>query len=273
MGSIHNILGELKLSSLKTLRAILPKARRKYVTALSTAAAKRDSIEKFLPHDFSWASLYELEFKEMLLLNLSVLGMLEMLIQAYHAGLDLNQYLMDFTIHEAEDKDEGKDWAGGHGGIYTEDDLLGTTHAFQNSWRCMSIYGHFLNDLVKQVRGGGKEAEDAFFNAVRIDRTILNCPTFAARLARAEYFREKDFMQRLHRAIKEKPHDALLVHQDLRTMLYVFQDLKILDDLSLNETDLLFIKELKLYQDAGKDPARSLMRFIQRWKEQKSPAT
>jgi hypothetical protein len=199
--------------------------------------------------------------------------MLDMLVQAYQSGLDLHQYLLDFIIRESENEAVEIEWAGGHGGIYTEADLLGTTHAFQNSWRSMSIYGHFLNDIVKKVRNGEDEDDDAFFNALRIDRTILTCPTFAARLARAEYFGEKDFMRRLHRAVKEKPHDALLVHQDLRSMLQVFEDIQILDDLSLNETDLLFIQELKLYQDAGKDPARSLMRFIQRWKEQKSPAT
>lgn len=273
MRNLQELLDRFSFARLKKLRTLLPKARNKYDDVLALAASKREKIEPLLPPDFSWASLYELEFKEMLILNLSVLGMLEMLTRAYRAGLDLNQYLMDLTIHEAENIDSEDTRAGGHGGIYTEADLIKTTHAYQNSWRCMSIYGHFLNDLVKQVRDGGKYADEAFFKAITIDRTILTCPTFAARLARAEYFGEKDFLRHLRKAFKGKPHDALLVHQDLRSWMHVFSDMNILDKLSVNEADFLFIQELKLYQDAGEDPARSLMRFIQRWKEQKSLAT
>jgi hypothetical protein len=273
MRNLQKLLDRFSLARLKKLRAIFPKARKQYSEVLSLAAAERDRLEKLLPPDFSWAPLYELETNELILLNLEVLGLLDTLLQAYQSGLDFHQYLLDFIIRESETEAEETKWAGGHGGIYTEADLLGTNHAFQNSWRCMSIYGHFLNDIVKKVRNGEDKDDDDFFKAIKIDRTILTCPTFAARLARAEYFDEKDFMLRLHSSIKVKPHAALLAHQDLRSMLQVFQDLNIFDDLSQMETDLLFIEELKLYQDAGKDPARSLMRFIQRWKEQKASAT
>jgi hypothetical protein len=137
----------------------------------------------------------------------------------------------------------------------------------------MSIYGHYLNDLVKQVRDGKDPLNNAFFYAVSIDRTVLSCPTFAARLSRAEFFGEKQFMLRLRKSVKGKPHDALLQHRDLRFVLQLFHEMKTLASFSLDEADLLFITELKLYQDAGQDPTRSLMRFIQRWKAEKSTAT
>ena len=273
MRNVQQILARFSLAQLKKLSALLPISRNKYNDALTLAALNRDKIEKLLPPDFSWAELYELETKQMFILYLCVLGLLDRLIQAYHAGLDINQYLLDESIRASENEETEDDWTGGHGGAYTEADFLGTAHAAQNSMRCQGIYGHYLNDLVKLVREGGKGADDAFFNAVSIDRTVLTCPTFAARLARAEYFREKIFMLRLRKAVKGKPHDSLLTHQDLRNMMQLFLEMKTPTTLTLDEADYLLIKELKLYQDAGQDPARSLMRFIQRWKAEKSPAT
>ena len=273
MHNVNNLLGRLGLARLKKLSQILPKSRRTYQDAQDLAASKRKVIEKLLPSDFSWSWLYELELKQMLILNLAVMGLLDKVIQAYRAGLDMNQYFLEAATDDFEDDNDEEEWTGGHGGVYTESDLLSTTHAVQNAMRCLGIYGHYLNDLVDEVRKGGKNADDAFFKAISIDRTVLTCTPFASRHAKAEYFREKHFLLRLRKAIKGKPHDALLVHQDLRSILQLFYEMKILSELTLDEADYLFIKELKLYQDGGKDPAHSLMRFIQRWKADKESAT
>ena len=273
MSSFQHILHGLKLSSLKKFTALLSKSRIHYADALAQASANRDKFEKFLPADFSWAYLYELEVKEMFFLNLAAFGFLDKLFQAQRNGFNLNQYLMDESIREAESEDDDIEWSGGHGGIFSKGDVLAISHASQNSWRCLGIYGHYLNDLVKQVRDGNDGQDNAFFHAVSIDRTALSCPTFSARHARAEYFGEKKFMLRLRKAVKGKPHDALLLHQDLRSILQLFHEMNMLSQLTLTDVDMLFIKELKIYQDAGNDPARSLMRFIQRWKAEKPSAT
>lgn len=273
MRKLHHLLGGLKLARLKKFTALLPKTRTGWGKALAYASAHRDKVEKLLPPEFSWSLLYELEVKEMFILNLAALGFLDKMMQAYHAGLDLNQFMMDESIREAENKNEEVEWSGGHGGLFSKADVIAISYASQASWNCLSIYGNYLNDLVKQVREGKDELNNAFFYAISIDRTVLCCPTFAARLSRAEFFGEKQFMFRLRKAVKGKPHVALLQHQDLRSVLQLFHEMKTLSSFALDDADLLFIKELKLYQDAGKDPARSLMRFIQRWKAEKSPAT
>jgi len=273
MRSLHHVLGRIRLSTFKKFTALLPNTRKKYGEVLALASTNREKIEKLLPDDFSWAMLYELQAKELFILSLAALGFLDKLSQAARAGLDINQFLMEAAIREEENENGEFEWSGGHGGLFTEADTIATTHATQNSWRCLSIYGQYLNDLVKLVREGNDGADDAYFKAVNIDRTVLTCPTFAARLARAEYFGEKKFIFRLRKAVKGKPHDSLLLHQDLRTVLQFFHEINTISLFTLDEADLLFIKELKVYQDAGKDPARSLMRFIQRWKAEKSPAT
>jgi hypothetical protein len=272
MRNIQSLLERLGLARLKRFRNLLPDARKKYKDTRKLIIEKRQEFEKDLPADFTWSYLYELEYKQLMLLSLTCFGLLDKFIKAYQDGLDLNVYMMDEIALESEG-DEDIAWTGGHEGKYSKADLMGVHYANECTWRCLGIYGEFLNDLVKKVRNGRDENDDAFFNAVRIDRTVLTCPTFAARFARAQYFGEKKFMLRLLAAIKEKPHDALLVHQDMRNMLRVFEDLNALDSMSMKEADWLFVQELKTYQNAGSDPARSLMRFIQRWKEGQTAAT
>jgi hypothetical protein len=273
MRKLQHLLGRLNLSRLKKFTALIPKTRDQWTDTLAYASAHRNKLEKLLPPDFSWAYLYELEVKEMLILNLASLGLLDKLMQAHRDGLDLNQYLMDETIRESETENDESDWSGGHGGVFSKADVIAISYATQASSNCVSIYGHYLNELVKQVRDGTDLLGNAFFYAISIDRTVLSCPTFAARLSRAEFFGERKFLFRLRKAVKGKPHDALLQHRDLRLVLQLFHEMKILAAFTLEDADLLFIKELKLYQDNGSDPAHSLMRFIQRWKADKQSTT
>ncbi|RFC33297.1 MAG: hypothetical protein DID92_2727744758 [Candidatus Nitrotoga sp. SPKER] len=273
MSNLQNVLGELKLATIKKFVSLLPKSRKNYGKAIALVKEKRDKIETRLPADFSWSELYELEAKQMFILTLASLGYLEGMVQAARAGLNLNQFLIDEATRSSEDENEEVEWSGGHKGLFCEADIYSITHAAQISARCLGIYGFYLNELVAQVRKGGKDADNAYFKAVMIDRTVLTCPTFAARLARAEFFSEKNFILRLRKAFKGKPHDSLLIHQDLRTLLQFFHEINTINSLTLNEADLLLIQELKIYQDKGDDPARSLMRFIQRWKAAKHTAT
>lgn len=269
MRNLQLLLGGLKLARFKKFTSLIPGARTEWNKALAYITANRAKAESLLPPDFAWALLYELEVKQMFILSLASLGLLNKLEQAYRDGHNLNQYLMEETILEAEGNGEEVEWTGGHGGLFTQADVFAVTYASQASWNCMSIYGHYLNDLVKQVRDGKDTLDNAFFYAVSIDRTVLCCPTFAARLSRAEFFGEKRFMLRLTRATKGKPHVALLQHQNLRAVLQLLHEMQTLSSFTLDDADWLFIKELKLYQDTGDDPARSLTRFIQRWKAEK----
>jgi hypothetical protein len=272
MRSLQRLLSRFGLARLKKFTGSFPDARRKYKDTRKLIIQNRDEFEKDLPVDFAWSYLYELEYKQLVLLSLACFGLLEKFIKAHEKGLDLNVFMMDEITRLFDSSDEDIEWSGGHEGKYTKSDLYAIHRANECTWRCLGIYGDYLNDLVKKVRNGEDEDDEAFFNAIRIDRTVLTSPTFSARLARAEFFGEKRFLQRLHKAIKEKPHDKLLEYQDMRNMLRVIQDLNMINGLSMKEADYLFIRELKLYQNtAGAD--RSLMRFIQRWKAQQSSTT
>lgn len=273
MRKLDNLLGGFKLARLKKFASLLPQSRDRWKKALQHASQHQSKIEKLLPPDFAWSPLYELEAKLLFILNLAALGVLDKVLQAHQDGHDINQFLMDESIREAANQNEEVEWSGGFGGLFTEVDVFAISYATQASRRCLEIYGHYLNELVQHVREGKDIEDNAFFHAVSIDRTVLSCPTFAARLSRAEFFGDKRFMFRLRKAVKGKPHDALLQHLDLKALLQLFHEMRALSNFGLDDADQLFIHELKVYQTTGKDPARSLMRFIQRWTAEKTATT
>lgn len=270
MNTNNNMHGSFSLSTLKNRRSILPKLRKIPDATSKLAQAKREKVEKLLSADFTWSEFYDLSVRELNILGLAVMGLLDPLSQAAREGLNLNEFIVGEAIRSMNSDEDDEDYTGGHNGQFNMEDVIAVHFANMGMLLGVFYYGYYLNDLVAMARGGN---DDAFFQAVRVDQTVLTCPSFAARLARARIFGDKKFMLRLHRATKSKPHEALLMNQDLRFMLLVMHEAKALTDLMLSEADVLFIRELKLYSDNGKDPARSLMRFIQRWKAERQAAT
>lgn len=271
MNSPPKMYGDFSLSTLKKLRALLPKLRKLSEENRKLAQSKREKIEKLLPPDFTWAELYELSPQEMNIVSMTVIGLLEPLAQAAREGMNLNEFLVNEAIRSSLETDGENDgnYDGGHGGLFKIHDLFAVNQANLGMMLGLFYYGYYTNDLVAMAKNGN---DDAFFKAVRIDQTVLFCSSFAARLSRARMFGDKHFLLRLHRATKSKPHEALLMNQDLRFMLQLMHEAKVLPNLTLSETDLLFIHELKLYSNKGADPARSLMRFIQRWRQDREQA-
>ncbi len=270
MDNTQKTYGGFSLSTLKKLRSILTKLRKVPDETRRLVQSKPEKVDKLLPADFSWAEYYELDVKEFNIVRLAVMGLLEPLAQAAKEGMNLNQFMVEEAIRSMESEEDEEDYTGGHSGLFTMEDVFAVHYANMGMLLGVFYYGHYMNDLVAMAKSGN---DDAFFRAVRVDQTVLACPSFAARLTRAHMFGDKYFKLRLRHAMKAKPHEALLMHQDLRFMLQIMHELNALPELTLSEADLLFIHELKLYSDNGADPARSLMRFIQRWKAEKQSAT
>jgi len=56
-------------------------------------------------------------------------------------------------------------------------------------------------------------------------------------------------------------------HADLRVVLSATHESGQLQNMPMTKADELFIKQLAVYSDSGEDPARSLQRFIDRFKK------
>ena len=103
-----------------------------------------------------------------------------------------------------------------------------------------------MSCLVAEVRESGPTADRALFDAVRLDRTIMACPTVAARISKAELQNETKFFQHLRNALKGPSRKHWDSYRDLRFSFAILREMNF-DSLSDDQLEQLFMDTLKLY--------------------------
>lgn len=116
--------------------------------------------------------------------------------------------------------------------------------AVQYSLLCVLYHGCFLNELIERVRNGDNKA---LTNAIKIDASIIGCPTIVQKISKATRLQDVKFFAKLKSAIngnKEK-----LKQVNFQKMRLVFEVLYEAGALRLTDKQLyqLFVEELKLY--------------------------
>ena len=168
------------------------------------------------------------------------LDKVEFLKEASNAA-DPTQHFMDqFDIDG-----DFEHWSGGWNGIFKKQDLIGLVFALQKTILSIMIYQKTMQTLVEEVRRGN---DDSLFDAVRLDRSIVACPTFAARIAKAEFTSDKHFFIRLRNAFKGPTQKHWQSYQDLRFALFTLRDLGF-DSLTDDQLVDLLVMQLKVYPD------------------------
>ncbi len=99
------------------------------------------------------------------------------------------------------EKEELIEWNGGTGGRFTKADVIAMLTVMQRDVLSIMVYKKSLCALIEEVRDGGEGSDAALMNAVRIDRTVVTCPSVAARISQAEAMGETGFFLRLRSAL------------------------------------------------------------------------
>ncbi|WP_018508797.1 hypothetical protein [Thiobacillus thioparus] len=137
---------------------------------------------------------------------------------------------------------------------------LGLALSMYNSLRCVLYHGCFLNELIERVRA---DNDKALFDAIRVDPTVIGCPSVSNRISKAALLRDDDFFDKLKAAINgtlAKRDQANF--QKMRLVLEILHEAGAtrLSDAQLHE---LFVEELKLYSGhaEGGGSAKALRKF------------
>ena len=69
-------------------------------------------------------------------------------------------------------------------------------YSVQYSLFCILYYGCFLNELIARARAGDDEA---LFNAIRIDPTVIGCQSVIERISKARRLQDSDFLNELNK--------------------------------------------------------------------------
>ena len=128
-------------------------------------------------------------------------------------------------------------------------DTLGKAWSMRNTLRCVLYHGYFLNELIERARAGD---DKALFDAVRIDPTVIGCPSVVHRISKAALLKDEKFFGDLKKAINGKMAKREQSNfQKMRLVLEVLHEggATRLSDAQLHE---LFVEELKLYSGNAK---------------------
>lgn len=197
-------------------------------------------MKEILEGDFVWSDAYEFTFETVIALLIAALGQSKAIHEIANSA-DPQQALMEWGKTDPTD-----DWNGGDGGKFTMSNLVGLLVANQRNILSIMLYHRTICDLVRSVREKGDAADEDFFKAVKIDRSVLTCKTFARRIAKAELTKDKDFFAHLHKSLKGIPKKHWEAYHDLR---YGFAILRNCGFNKLSDAQLedLFVNKLGLY--------------------------
>lgn len=234
-------LGKLTVSQFQRIVRRLPEIREqmKELPELVKSCSK-EKMEEILDKDFYWAEVYELSLAEHVALLIFALGRVKVFHDIAQA-LDPQEAALEWM-----ETDELEDWKGGEGDLFEKKHVVGLLAALQRNILSIMLYHRSLAALVADVRAQEFEADDSLFLAVRIDRSILACPTFADRLARAELNQDANFFRRLRAALKGPSRKHMEALKDLRYAFAILRDAGF-DALTDTQLEDLFVNKLKLY--------------------------
>lgn len=205
----------------------------------------REEIARIYGADRNWAAVYECSFAEHLaLLFVALDGGREYLAEVARDPNPQARLLADIDADALDfDLDHYK---GGYKGLFSREALFGLCFSLQRTVLSIMLFQRSMSALVQEVRES--DNLDSLFDAVRVDRSALACPTIAARVAHAEVRSDTHFFLRLRNALKGPRQKHWESYKDLRYSLFVLRELGF-DKLSDDELEQLLVHTLKVYPD------------------------
>jgi hypothetical protein len=228
--------GKLTAEQFKALIAALPEVRSQASEFPSLVArVPKEKLASILTGGFNWADIYEYSFSEHIAIAVVAFNYAETLSAAV-ASSDPQQHVLD-RLHPAEGDDSTHP-------AFEPQDLIGIAFSLQRTILSIMLFQRSLSALVQEVRED--DNFDSLFNAIRVDRAVMNCTTFADKIARAELHGDKRFFQRLRNALKGPTQKHWARYCDLRYSLFVLRELGF-NSLSDAQLENLLVHTLEVY--------------------------
>lgn len=220
--------------------------------------------------DTLWAPMYELSFIECTGLLAYTFGISERLkeINQIETAQEKISNIANLIINSlnqelAENPEDSRKFVLG---------VMSLSYVLIASVKSLSIYGCYINDLVKIARESVSReiADSALIKAIKIDPSVAVCPTAAKRLSFAVLCNDTIFIGRFKKALSGKL--GVRESKNYQKMRFILQVLHEADALSLSDKELkqLFVNELEIYSDSQSTSEKNLSEFTRKFKAQKS---
>lgn len=239
-----------------------------YALFVLAGSLKKELVEKSKVHKNNrvlraldcvspWACWYDLPHEKHLGLSFIVLGLLDELHEITSkedpqaAAIERAQKDVSITLGDNDISDEEL-------GLIAS---LIITNSFQIE--SISIYGETLSKLLERAK---EDDEDALFNGIWVDRSLIHNPWVENRIQIATFHEDKSFLSELSRAIsRTRPRKSKPELDDLRFMHQVLMVSLDRQKLTFEKQYELLVDDIELYPDEGKkDVFAGFKRLIQR---------
>jgi hypothetical protein len=211
-----------------------------------------NKIHNIVGQNFSWIKYYELPFKEHLAWGALILNFQDELRQAAQS-LDPQQTIFDLFEKKLDADD---DWQGGFHGLFQMQDLLALLISVSKTIKSIMVYQKSLSTLVEEVRSG---IDKSLFDAVRIDRTMIACPSILHRISFAEMTGDKKFFLHLKNALKGPSRKHMVGLDEMRYMMFALVDTGA-NQLNGDNLEQVFVEHLKLYPKYQSGAKKNLLK-------------
>jgi hypothetical protein len=260
--------GKITVSDLRALIDCLPLLEEEHRGAIELAREKPHLFESKLSGKIAWCHFYELPFQihiAHMMVGFDLVDPIKEAASADRAIPSLIRFATEYEPEIADDELEELD----------EEQLKNFVHASYalatsiiKSLQCLLTFGCYINDFIAEVRMNGPGSDPALFNAIKIDPSVLGCPSVAARVSKAIMLNEDSFLSDLSKSINaplKKREQANF--QKMRLVLKVLAESNA-QRLSDDELYKLFVTELRLYSgDSEKgDAKKSLSKFARTYR-------
>ena len=205
------------------------------------AATSDERWAELLKGDYSWGWCYELPFMSHIAICIVALGLSEHLKQAA-AQSDPQQSILD---------DAHKDLIEAHHPDFELQDILALVMSMGKTVNSICLYGRSLSALVAEVRE--ENDLESLFKAVRVDRTVMNCPTVADCIAKAELRSDQAFFDKLQLALKGPSKKQMASLSAMKFSFATLRELEI-NDLTDMQLEKLMVETLEVYAKVGTAP-------------------
>jgi hypothetical protein len=237
--------GKLSSDDLQLFLALADEFDKEFIEAQDILIHKRDQLFAADCLKPSWSHLYELpilqhvaqgfpnngvDFMRQMAESTSQIQFAKGVLDSFDAELDA------WEPNEVEKDEIRKQLAA----------IFAFSYSLMQSFRSLKVFGLYLNDLVAVVRDGGERAKKALLAAVKIDRTVLACPSINAYVSQRVLLNDEKFLKKLRGA--ECGNLNRREQRNYQRVRLVLQTLQEVGAKRLSSGDLyqLFVDELNL---------------------------
>lgn len=195
-----------------------------------------EKVAELFDEDCVWSELYDLTFEEFVAVFIFCIGKLNDLLEAAKSSNPSTEFFCRASKWDVEGEmalPEGVE----------QRHIVLLTYALQRQILSIMLYHRPLSRLVAEAAAGNL---DALFSAVRVDRSVVACPSIAARISKAEFVDDKRFFLRLRSVLKGPSGKHWEAYKDLRFAFALLREVGF-DALSDAQLETLLVDQLRLY--------------------------